>query len=566
MINRKKLKLGEILLKEGLVKDQDLDLALKKQAISHKRLGEVLIEEGIVSENDIATALSKQLDIPLLTRKAGRIVPQDGQELEKLIPEDFSRRHLMVPISKDGSFLTVALFDPLDLILVDNVESMTKCKVKIVIATKSDIEAAIDGFYGKADQFEKFVKNMKEVEVESSNVREEKLDLNDVLLKAEEAPVIKLVNMLIVQGIKDRASDIHIEPYDKKLRVRYRIDGILYDAQAPGWTLYYPVLSRIKILARMDISEKRLPQDGSFHIKLDNRVIDIRVSTIPTMYGEKIVLRLLDKDTSLFKLEELGFEQSDFESFKSNITRPYGLVLLTGPTGSGKTTTLYAALNYVKSPQKNILTIEDPVEYTIDGINQVEVKPSIGFTFAVGLRHALRQDPDIIMLGETRDLETAEICVRSALTGHLVLSTLHTNDAITAIDRLIDIGVAPFLVASSLNMVIAQRLVRRLCPRCKQQRELKEKTIKNVDVSSLGNVYEPRGCQYCRFTGYLGRIAVYEVVALTDEIKRGIVAKKSSNELRKMIQFRTLVDAALAKVKEGVTSLEEAFTITVGEY
>jgi type II secretory ATPase GspE/PulE/Tfp pilus assembly ATPase PilB-like protein len=404
------------------------------------------------------------------------------------------------------------------------------------------------------------------VEVELKPIEEGELNLDKVIAEASEAPVVKFVDLLIKRSINDRASDIHIEPLKDAISVRYRIDGILYEISPPAKHLIAPLVSRVKILAKLDIAEKRLPQDGGFIIKMEDRVIDVRVSTIPTIYGEKVVMRLLDKSTVPLDLGQLGFEAKALDDFRKAIRQPYGLILLTGPTGSGKTTTLYAALNEIKSAAKNVITIEDPVEYRLDGINQVQAKPNIGLTFAAGLRAFLRQDPDIIMVGEVRDLETAQICVRASLTGHLVFSTLHTTDAAGAISRMIDIGIEPYLLVSSLTLVGAQRLVRKLCPDCKEAYEvtpqIQEKVFLKQDL-----LYKAKGCDKCNQIGYRGRTAIYEILPITEKIKDLIYKRSLPQVLRETARqqgMRTLWESGIKKVEDGITSLEELMSITLG--
>ncbi|MCM8779377.1 MAG: Flp pilus assembly complex ATPase component TadA, partial [Candidatus Omnitrophica bacterium] len=501
---RQRQKLGDILVKEGLITEEQLQKALQTQLVEEAKLGEILVKLELVSEKDIAIALGKQLGIPYVSLSKGQLKPAEDEALEKLLPADFARRYKVLPISHHFNSLTVAMVDPSDLIVLDNLKKVTGCEINPIISTQSEIEQAIEEFYGKQNLLKEAIESSYRTEEElktlEETVEEESLSLDKLIAKAEEAPVVKLVDLIIRQAIEERASDIHLEPFKDKLILRYRIDGVLHEIPPPAFYLRQALISRIKILAKMDIAEKRLPQDGAFMVKIGERVVDIRVSVIPTIYGEKAALRLLDKSQVPLDLKELGFESKELEIFKKAIYSPYGLVFLTGPTGSGKTTTLYAALNEIKSPRINILTVEDPVEYRFEGINQVQVKPNIGLTFATALRAFLRQDPDVILVGEVRDLETAEICIRSALTGHLVLSTVHTNDAPTAIGRLIDIGVERYLLAPSLLLVAAQRLVRKLCSECKEPYEpakdfmQKEKIVKDL-------LYRHKGCPACNHTG-----------------------------------------------------------------
>ncbi|MEW6008083.1 MAG: ATPase, T2SS/T4P/T4SS family [Candidatus Omnitrophota bacterium] len=568
-MTKQRLKLGDLLVKEGLITKEQLVKALdeqKKQKDS--RIGEVFVYLGMVSEHDLVATLGKQLAIPYVTSGVGLLRPAIDQGLEKLIPKDFAIKNILLPLSKNLNSLTCAIYDPMDLVLIDNLRKMTGCEINPVIATKTDILKAIEEFYGKVNLLKEAVKESygkteEETEEAAGELAEDELSLDTLIAKAEEAPVVKLVDLVIRQAIDERASDIHIEPYKDRISLRYRIDGMLYDIPPPAKHLHLPIISRIKILAKMDIAEKRLPQDGAFMVRSEKRTIDLRVSTIPTVYGEKVVIRLLDRSQLPLELSQLGFEAKQLEYFRKAIISPYGMVFLTGPTGSGKTTTLYAALNEINNPHKNIVTVEDPVEYRLEGINQVQVKSEIGLTFATALRSFLRQDPDIMMVGEVRDLETAQICIRSALTGHLVMSTLHTNDAPSAITRLIDIGIEPYLLMPSLLLIVAQRLVRKLCPECKEAYEPdKEKLGKiklNVDL-----IYKAKGCEKCNQIGYRGRVAVYEVMLNTEEITRLALEGAQSSKLKEAMRqsgMDTLWESGLKKVEKGITSLEEVMAI-----
>jgi type IV pilus assembly protein PilB len=559
-------KLGQILLVEGLVTEEQLEKALEIQKKDGTRLGETLIKLGIVTEKDIVIAMAKQLSIPYASYAKGLLKPAENQDLAKLVPEDYARRNMLLPVSRHLNSLTVAFMDPLDLITIDNLKRMTGCEINPIIAAKSDLQRAIDEFYGREDLLKDAISDSYELEeFKIEKDLEEDLSLDDLIARAEEAPVVKLVDLILMQAIKDRASDIHIEPFKNKINIRYRIDGILYEIPPPAKHLLPAIVSRIKILSNLDIAERRLPQDGVFFVKVENKDIDIRVSTVPAIFGEKVVMRILDKSSTPLNLGDLGFDPEELEKFKKAIISPHGLVLITGPTGSGKTTTLYAALNEIKSPRKNISTVEDPVEYKLEGINQVQIKPNIGFTFASALRAFLRQDPDIIMVGEVRDLETAQICIRSSLTGHLVLSTLHTNDAASAISRLIDIGVEPYLISSSLIMVGAQRLVRRLCPECKEAYETTPSLIKDFGIKQE-LLYKPKGCDYCSHTGYRGRIAIYEIISVNDKLRELIARGAALGEIKdKVKEFgaKTLLHSGIKKAEEGLTSIEEVLSITL---
>jgi type IV pilus assembly protein PilB len=564
-MRKSKLKLGEILINEGLINQAQLDEALRFQKLSGRTIGDILVDRGFAKEEDLANALAKQLDIPFVSIKDSSLQPSKEDALEKIIPQSFARSQLVLPLSRHLKSLTVALANPLDLLAIDNLKKITGCEINPVIATKSDIRESISKFYGSKDLPEEAVDSSYDITdagISAFKKQDEGYSLEDLVTKAEEAPVIKLVNLLLIQAVKERASDIHIEPFREKINVRFRIDGILHRIAPPSQHLLPALISRIKILSKMDIAEKRLPQDGGFTVKVEDRPIDLRVSVVPTIFGEKAVLRILDKGSVSFELDKLGFSEKDLNNFKQAIARPHGLVLVTGPTGSGKSTTLYSALNYIMTPKKNIITIEDPVEYQLNGINQVQVKPNIGLTFADGLRSFLRQDPDIMMVGEIRDLETAEICIKASLTGHLVLSTLHTNDAPSAVTRLIDIGVEPYLVASSLLLLMAQRLVRRLCPKCKVPAKLPDDIGKRYGITKK-DIFEAKGCEYCRNTGYAGRVAIHEIILINQELRQLISERVELSKIRdaaKMTGMKTLVEDGLAKVAEGITSIEEVMS------
>ena len=568
-LRKLKLKLGEMLVKEGLITKDQLQKAVQTQKEEGKRIGEVLIKMGLVTEKDIVVCLGKQLNIPYASLAKGLLEPDPHQDLEQLVPQEFARKYCLIPLSKNLNSLTVAFADPLDVIMMDNLKKMTGCDINPILASESDITQVIDKFYGEKDMLKEAISESYEVEDDTIDVEipseEESLSLDALIAKAEEAPVVKLVDLILRQAIKDRASDIHIEPFKEKISIRYRIDGVLYEIPPPARHLFLAIISRVKILSKLDIAEKRLPQDGAFIVKVENRIIDLRVSTIPTIHGEKVVLRILDKSQVPLDLSQLGFEAQELENYRKGIQSPWGQVFITGPTGCGKTTTLYATLNELKNPHKNLLTIEDPVEYRLDGINQVQVKPDIGLTFANGLRAFLRQDPNIIMVGEVRDLETAQISVRAALTGHLVLSTLHTNDAPSAISRLIDIGLSPYLVAPSIVIVGAQRLVRKLCPECKEAYEPTPEILGKVKLNA-DLIYRAGSCDHCNQTGYRGRSAIYEVMLINERLREAISQGASYQQIYSLAKesgMRTLYDNALRKVEQGVTSLEEALSATL---
>lgn len=557
-------KLGNILVKSGLITQEQLGKALALQQGTTKRIGELLIELGLVTELDITIALSKQLGIPYVTASSGLLGPPKDEGLETLIPAEFASQHLVLPLSRNANSLTVACVHPHDLILMDNLSRLTGCEINPVVTTKADLEQAIAKFYEQATFQDVIDKSYELAEEGSAAAKEEVLNLDQLKQAAEEAPVVRLVDMIIRQAIRDRASDIHVEPFQDKLILRYRIDGVLYEIPPPARHLHAAIVSRVKILSKLDIAEKRLPQDGAFTLSLEGNRVDLRIATIPTIYGEKLVIRLLRRNPELLDVGQVGFDPKELEVFRKAIQEPYGLILMTGPTGSGKTTTLYAALNEINSPKRNILTIEDPVEYRLDGVNQVQVKSAIGLTFAKALRAFLRQDPDVIMVGEVRDLETAEICVQAALTGHLVFSTVHTNDASSAITRLIDIGVPAYLISSTLSVVVAQRLIRRLCQQCREPYEPVPAVREQFGVDDL--LYRAKGCEECGKTGYRGRVGVYEVLSLTRELQ-DLVAKGAPAHVLKDAAVKaglvTLWQSGLRKVRAGLTSLEELASVVV---
>ena len=556
-------KLGEILISANLINQEQLQQALEEQRKNGGQLGNILVKLGIVKEADIVEALGKQLNIPYASLAKGLLKPDPHQELDKLVPEEIAREHCLIPLSKHLNSLTVAFADPLDLVVQDNLRRISKCEINPLIVSRKDIEQILDDFYGKKDLLQEIIAQTRKA---GEKVKEkEGLDLNELVKKAEEAPVIRLVNLLIEQAINERASDIHIEPLEEGVSIRYRIDGTLYKISSPDERLLPAMVSRIKILSKLDIAERRLPQDGGFSMTVKGRRIDTRVSTVPTVNGEKVVIRILDKARIPLDLKQLGFEPDDLEKFSNAINQPYGLVFLTGPTGSGKTTTLYAALNQINSPHKNLTTVEDPVEYHLAGINQVHVKPNIGLTFASGLRAFLRQDPDVMMVGEVRDLETAGVCIQAALTGHLVFSTLHTNDAPGAISRLIDIGIEPFLISASLLLVVAQRLVRRLCPGCKEGYEPTAEEREKLGFTNEQKIYRAKGCEKCHLTGYKGRVAIHEMMSMNDELKQLISQGKPDNIIKEAAiknKMMTLQESGFRKVREGMTSLEEVLAVT----
>lgn len=564
------LLLGEILVREGIITQAQLDEVVKIQAKEGGRLGEILVKMGFATEEDIVVALGKQLNLPYVSMGSGLLKPATDQGLDELISKEFAIRNVVLPLSRNMNSLTCAVTDPLDVILIDNLRKVTGCEINVVVATQSEITKTIEEFYGKRDILKAAVQESYEtVDDFGGSVEEiqtEELSIDRLIARAEEAPVVKLVDLIIKQAIDERSSDVHIEPFKDRISLRYRIDGVLHEIPPPAKHLHLPIVSRVKILSKLDIAEKRLPQDGGFTVRINGRNIDLRISIMPTVYGEKVVMRILDKEGISLDLAQMGFLPEQLELFRKGIHTPYGLIFMTGPTGSGKSTSLYAALNEIKSPTKNIVTVEDPVEYHLEGVNQVQIKAEIGLTFASALRSFLRQDPDIMMVGEVRDLETAQICVRSALTGHLVFSTLHTNDAASAVPRLIDMGVPPFLLMPSIVLIVAQRLVRKLCVECKEAYEPSPEERKRYNLS-CDLIYRPKGCDKCNHIGYRGRTCIGEVLYVDDHVREFISEGVQASVLKKAAienGMLTLYDSGLKKVEEGITSLEESLGATIG--
>src|SRR5437588_3708148 len=568
------VRLGELLTKASLITQDQLKDALKMQKETSGKLGETLIKLGFVSEEDITECLSQQFGVPSINLLHFEI----DASVIKLIPADVARKYNILPVNKTGATITIAMADPTNVFAMDDIKFMTGYNVEPVVASELGIKAAIDNYYGTTSSLElkRVMEDLQQSESADLEVLEEdeELDVAALTEGAEEAPVVKLCNLILTDAIKRGASDIHVEPYEKEYRVRFRIDGILYEIMNPPLKLKDAITSRLKILAKLDISEKRLPQDGRIKLKMrlndKNKELDFRVSVLPTLFGEKVVMRLLDKDNLQLDMTKLGFEPESLVRFEEAIFKPWGMVLVTGPTGSGKTNTLYSALAKVNSPEVNIMTAEDPVEFNLPGINQVQMKEAIGLNFAATLRSFLRQDPNIILVGEIRDFETAEIAIKAALTGHLVLSTLHTNDAPSTINRLMNMGIEPFLVATSVNLIQAQRLIRRVCKDCKKENPTPVEALVEIgfspEESGKLKTYKGKGCPTCNDTGYKGRIGLYEVMEITDEIRELILIGASSLELRKKAiedGMITLRESGLQKIRNGVTTIEEVLRETV---
>ena len=562
------LKLGELLTKAKLISPQQLERALEEQKQAGGRVGEHLVRLGFVTEEDILDCLSQQYGVPSINLRHFDI----DESIIRLIPADVARKYQFIPVSKTGATLTVAMSDPTNVFAMDDITFITGYRVEPVVASEEALREAIDKYYGTTHALElkKVMEDLSTVEEASLEVldEEEELDIHDLEQSADEAPVVRLVNLILTDALKRGASDIHVEPYEKSYRVRFRIDGVLYEIMNPPMKLKEAIASRLKILAKLDIAEKRLPQDGRIKIKMKYqgklKELDYRVSTLPTLHGEKIVMRLLDKDNLMLDMTKLGFEKTSLKWFEEAIFQPYGMVLVTGPTGSGKTNTLYSALSRVNTPEVNIMTAEDPVEFQLPGINQVQMKETIGLNFAASLRSFLRQDPNIILVGEIRDFETAEIAIKAALTGHLVLSTLHTNDAPSTINRLMNMGIEPFLVATSVNLIVAQRLIRRVCQKCKQPEDVPVQALLNVGFSEAEapniQLYKGRGCEACNQRGYKGRVALFEVMRVTEDMRELILSGASAVELRRKALEEGMIGlrhSGLQKIRDGVTTIEE---------
>jgi len=568
------VRLGEILLKESLITQEQLQKALEFQRSNGGKLGSCLTKMGFITDDDITGVLSRQYGVPSINLKFYEIDPN----VIKLIPQDTALRYQVIPLSRVGSVLTIAMTDPTNVFAMDDIKFMTGFNVEPVVASESAIGEAITRFYGGSDgdseELSKMMKDLVEDEELELAAEEAELDAASLEKAAEEAPIIKLVNLVLTDSVKRGASDIHLEPYETEMRVRFRVDGVLQTVMSPPLRLKDAMTSRLKIMAKLDIAEKRLPQDGRIMIKYradgKKKELDFRVSTVPTLYGEKIVLRLLDKENLRLDMTKLGFEPESLKKFERNILKPYGMVLVTGPTGSGKTNTLYSSVARLNTVDTNIMTAEDPVEFQLGGINQVQMKDQIGLNFAAALRAFLRQDPNIILVGEIRDFETAEIAVKAALTGHLVLSTLHTNDAPSTISRLMNMGIEPFLVATSVNLICAQRLVRRICSNCKEELEVPEQALVDAGYSpeeaKKTKIYHGKGCSTCNKGGYKGRTGLYEVMEINDELRELILVGASALELKKKAIEQgmiTLRRSGLIKVALGQTTMEEVLRETV---
>ncbi len=571
MVESLRDRLIDILVNGKLVKEKDLKKALDIQKKSGGSLGRILVENGFISEKELMVAMSKQMNIPPIDLAKYKI----DKTLLDLIAEKFARQYSLIPVSRLGRVLTVAMSDPLNLFAIDDMKILTKYQIDIALATENDIRDAINNYYGThAQDISQILSEMPQegVEVEHGET-EENIDIGEMAEESKSAPIVKIVSLILNEAMKRRASDIHIEPCEKNLRIRYRIDGTLHDALTLPKKNQNAVIARIKIMSKLDITEMRLPQDGRFKINFEGKEIDFRVSVLPVTFGGKIVLRALDKTNLSFGIEKLGFLPGPLKTFRTALEQPYGMLLVTGPTGSGKSTTLYSIINQLNTFERNIVTLEDPVEYELPGITQIPARPEIGLTFASGLKSVLRQSPDIVMVGEIRDSETADIAIKASLTGQLILSTLHTNDSAGAITRLIDMGVEPFLVASSLVLASAQRLMRKICPGCKAEVEIPAQVLARVGIKTedivkkgIKTFYEGKGCQKCNSTGYYGRLGILEALLIDDGIRDMIIKKVPSGVIKdyaiKKLHMMTLRDNAVENFMNGITTLEEVLRVT----
>ncbi len=573
--NKANVLFGELLVSKGILSRRELTEALKEQRDNGGRLGEVLVRLGMLKDEDITIALGEHLSMD-------RIHFDDIESIDKnvarLLPEAIAKRFCLVAIGELDGKIIVAMADPLNVIAMDTIRLRLKREIKAVVSSAREIQRAIEVIYHGSDVEEQHLRNLVELEVESDEVEDDILleDITEMGMTSEDAatkaPVIRFVDLLLSQAVKSRASDIHIEPQEKSMTIRMRIDGMLRDMVPPARTMQAAVATRIKILSKMDIAERRLPQDGRFKIKASGRDIDVRVSAIPTIYGEKIVMRILDATAVNHNIEQIGFDPRLLAEFKLVLEQPHGIIIVTGPTGSGKSTTLYGALNYLRDPKKNITTVEDPVEYRLAGINQIQVKPEIELDFGRCLRAILRQDPDIILIGEIRDKETIDIAIKASLTGHLVLSTFHTNDAPSAISRMVYMGIEPYLLASTLNLIIAQRLVRKICDKCKAPIALSREVLKRLGISeeqaAAGGICQGKGCKNCGETGYLGRLPVFEFMPMDNDLREMLVEGASEGKMRAAVRskgYGGLLESGVSKMLEGLTTAEEVLRVTYAE-
>lgn len=554
-MNKSIKRLGDLLLSENKITESQLEEVLKLQKSSGKKLGEILVDNGYVTQLDIIKVLELQMGIPYVDLQRYFIDP----EVVNLISETIARKNILIPIKKDNGKVIVAMEDPLNIFAIDDVKISSGLEVEPVISTKKDILASIEQYYGKKSAERAIEDLTKEYDIENFSEIDDEI-LNDI----NNAPVVRLVNSFIKQAINSNSSDIHIEPFEDRVRIRFRIDGTLQEIMSPSKNTHSAIITRIKIISKMNISERRLPQDGRVELNMEGRDVDLRVSSLPTVYGEKIVIRILDKSNTVLSKSELGFSEENLLKFDNLLKKPNGIILVTGPTGSGKTTTLYTALKELNSIGQNIITLEDPVEYRLDGINQVQVNPKSGLTFSSGLRSILRQDPDIIMIGEIRDEETARLAVRAAITGHLVISTMHTNDAPSTISRLMDMGIEPYLIASSMVGVLAQRLVRRICENCKTEYTISQDEKKILKISDDIKLYKGKGCNSCYHSGHKGRIAIHEILDINENIRIAINNNDSIDEIRNKARangMSSILENSKELVLKGIISIDELLKV-----
>lgn len=573
MVTSLKEKILKIFIDKKLIKETDLEKALKVQREKGGSLSNILVDLGCISKNDLMVALSHELGIPPINLSRYKIDPN----VIKLLPKKIAKRYQIMPISKMGNTLVVAMVDPLNIFAIDDIKAITGYNISPIITTDKDIKEALTQYYEESayTAIEKIVGDMKETSdismVEEQGAPGDAQDSTDFLRMTQNAPVVKITNLILAEGVNARASDILIEPLEREVRVRYRVDGVLQDAKRPPKALHNAIISRIKVMSNLDIAERRLPQDGRFKVRLHNREVDFRISILPSSKGEKAALRILDKSQAMLDLEKLGFDKKSQEEIKQGAMKPHGMILVCGPTGCGKTTTLYSILEYINSPEDNVITVEDPIEYIIGGLNQVTARSDIGLTFAIALRSILRQDPDIIMIGEIRDFETVDIAIKAALTGHLVLSTLHTTTAAGSVTRLLNMGVEPFLITSSMILVAAQRLVKKICPNCKETYKLDADIAEKYNIKTNDKnvtLYRGRGCEVCHKIGYKGRIGLIEVLILTPNIKALILERAQEYRIRDQARLEgmtTLRENGVALALEGVTTLDEIVRVTVGD-
>ncbi len=564
-----KERLKELLIKNNFITQENLEKAVVVQKEKGGRLSDILVKMGFINENDLTLILSQSLGLPPIDMARVKIDPS----VIKIIPPEIARYYQIIPVSKIGNTLTLAMADPLNIFAIDDVKALTGFEINPIIARPKDIMVAMDSYYGEdshrmIDEIMRGISDAEKLELVKES--KDEMDVEELRQLTQEAPVIKLTEAILKQGVEAKASDILIEPLQERMRIRLRVDGVLLEIESPPKNLLAPLVSRIKVIAGLDIAEHRLPQDGRFKVRFEDREVDFRISILPSSAGEKVALRILDKSTAMLDVEKLGFDGRSLDSLKSAAMRPHGMILVCGPTGSGKTTTLYSILKYVDSPEKNIITVEDPVEYQLPGLNQVTARPDIGLTFAASLRSILRQDPDIIMIGEIRDFETVDIAIKAALTGHLVLSTLHTTTAAGSIVRLIDMGVEPFLLTSSLIAIVAQRLLRKICSACKESYSLSDEVINRIGIGNLPSgkqtvFFRGKGCKKCFNSGYAGRVGIAEILVLSLKIKELIMARVEEHKIKKVSREEgmiTLREDGFKKALEGLTTLEEVLKVT----